>query len=258
MKQEKVDVVIPTYNQTNLLLEAVTSCMEQTCPVNKIIIVDDGSDEEVRNWITETFAENPRINLVFKDHTGLPSIGREEGVSHSQAEWIAFLDADDTWHPKKIELQLIFAANKKVDFVYTNASIFKDGEEDSSLFKHLPKRLNFFKLARTNWVINSSVMIRRRSLNQVGYATSNRVRGAEDYATWLRVVCYTEMRGIDENLTRYRILENSLSKSEKFDPGVYAYIDFLLWTKTRTDIWVSKLRFMRVLVLLRVIYQYGI
>lgn len=258
MKQEKVDVVIPTYNQTHLLLEAVNSCMEQTWPVNKIIIVDDGSDEGVRKWIAERFAENSRINLIFSDHTGLPALGRQRGVSVSRAEWIAFLDADDTWHPMKIELQLELAEEKQLNFIYTNASVVIDDKEGSSLLKHLPKRLNFLKLARTNWVINSSVLVRRRVLDQVGYATSNRVRGAEDYATWLRVACYTQMKGIDENLTKYRILENSLSKSEAFDPGIYAYVDFLLWTKTRKDIWKLKLRFMRIIVLMRVIYQYGI
>ena len=258
MKPEKIDVVIPTYNQTDLLLEAVNSCNEQTWPVNKIFIVDDGSDERVKKWLVDTFSDSGHIKLIFNDHTGLPALGRALGVSHSQAEWIAYLDADDTWHPMKIELQMKLAIEKEVDFIYTNASTVIDGAEGASLFNYLPKRLNFLNLARTNWVVNSSVLIRRRTLEQVGYATSKRVRGAEDYATWLRVACYSRMMGIDKNLTRYRILENSLSRSETFDPRVYAYVDFLLWTKTRTDIRQSRLKMMRFLVLLRVIHQYGI
>jgi glycosyltransferase involved in cell wall biosynthesis len=226
---ESIDVVIPTFNETDNLLVAVLSCKAQTHPINRIIIVDDGSDEFTKRWLEEKFLDDPQIELVLNSHSGLPSTGRQIGISRSSAEWIAFLDADDSWIPTKIALQLETAKKENWDFVCTNASILSNADTNIYLLPKIPREISFKNLVGTNYVINSSVIVRRKLLIRVGYATSPRVRAVEDYATWLRVATIAKLGSIDAPLTRYRISPNSIRSKDQSDPRVHAFADFLLW-----------------------------
>ena len=120
-----VDVIIPTYNSDEHLEKALESCLQQTYPVNKIIIVDDGSSQESQNCLKGLEKDYPKLTVLFNHHTGLPSVGRHLGILHSKADWIAFLDSDDYWAPEKIQRQIEVAAITDSDFIYTNAYILK-------------------------------------------------------------------------------------------------------------------------------------
>ena len=159
MKQNLlIDVVIPTYNQTTLLLKAINSCKQQTYQLNRIWVIDDGSNSEVVAWLEELFHSDEQVEIVLMEHTGLPGAARELGLTKSTAEWIAFLDADDFWHDEKIERQVEVIISKQAKFVYTNAMSVFDDEETEPLFESLPKLLKFRELVRTNWIVNSSVL----------------------------------------------------------------------------------------------------
>lgn len=255
--REMIDVVIPTYNETSRLAQAIDSCKSQTYLVNKIIIVDDGSDQSVVDWIRDHYANDARISLLLNDHTGLPGISRDLGVRQSNAEWIAFLDADDYWHQEKLEIQMRHAKAHGSTFVSTNAYQVVNDRVTEPLLLDIPSQLDFKILVKTNWVINSSVLVKRSLLvSEVGYATSYRVRAVEDYATWLRIAALTNIDCLDLPLTYYRISPGSIRGDDTHDPRIYALSDFLQWSLSTSTVSLKRIRKKRRLALRTIVRQY--
>jgi len=99
-----VSVVIPTYNRAPLLREAVASVLNQTYQDWELIVADDGSTDETRDYLAGV--RDPRVRPLFLDHTGNAARARNAGVASARGSWIAFLDSDDVWLPEKLTLQL--------------------------------------------------------------------------------------------------------------------------------------------------------
>src|ERR1700750_1510306 len=102
--QPLVTVVIPTYNRLTLVQQAIASVIAQTYSNWELIIVDDGSDDGTREDIISM--NDPRIKLLTKPHVGNIAFLRNAGVDEGSGEWLAFLDSDDLWLPRKLETQL--------------------------------------------------------------------------------------------------------------------------------------------------------
>jgi teichuronic acid biosynthesis glycosyltransferase TuaG len=238
---EVVDVVITTFNETSRLFRAVTSVKKQSFKVNKIWIVDDGSTDSVVEEMRSTFNKDVEVELVLLEHSGTPGISRKTGVLKSSAEWIAFLDADDYWHPEKIEKQLKEASACDGHFVFTNAYKIRD----HSLESYFPKisfrrNLKFRHMIKENKIVNSSVLVRRRYLHLVDiYADLINVRAVEDYATWLRLSSITQFVGLSEELTYYSVSGDSLSRESNIDKRLFALVDFLIWSLKHKSITAS-------------------
>ena len=232
MIKSSIDVVIPTYNSDEFLVRAIDSILSQTHPVNKIIVVDDGSSEKSQKFLMELEKRYDVLEVILNQHTGLPGVGRHIGILKSEADWIAFLDSDDFWAPEKIQKQLQVAQELGSDLIYTNAYKVQSGLELEIFHSTLPKALKIKELLRTNWIVNSSVIVKRRVFDRnLLYAISSRVRAVEDYATWLRLATKYNFHGIDEPLTFYNYGGLSIRSSDKDDPRLHALCDFLMWSK---------------------------
>lgn len=229
---QEVDVIIPTYNNTELLREAIDSCRNQTYCVRKIIVVDDGSSSAIKESLISEYRYDDKVRIILGDHSGLPGVARQIGIKEAQGEWIAFLDSDDTWEKNKIELQMEHALREKADLVYSNATAFGEGIEPYKFLNNLPTELNFKNLSKTNWIVNSSTLVKRSIFNEpFTYATSARLRAVEDYATWLRLSTKFRLVGIDETLVNYRVSQQSIRSHDKSDPRIYALADFIEWSR---------------------------
>lgn len=99
-----VSVVIPTYNRAHLLGRALQSVLLQTYLDYEIVVVDDGSTDHTLE-VVKTFQDDRVRYLRFERHCG-PSRARNVGIQAARGEWIAFLDSDDEWLPRKLELQM--------------------------------------------------------------------------------------------------------------------------------------------------------
>ena len=229
-----VDVIIPNYNNTWELQRAVNSALIQGSQIGKIFVIDDGSSEEVRNYIIENIQEIDKVEVFFNQHSGLPGVARKFGIMQSNATWIAFLDSDDWWEKGKIIRQLELSESLGASFIATNARIWRDGQSVGPLVSKLPRKLFFKELAKDNLVINSSVLIRRELLLTVGiYASSIRTRAVEDFATWLRVAVATNIYFIGSELVNYTDSTSSIRSLDENDPKIYAFIDVLNWLRNQ-------------------------
>ena len=98
---ELVSIIIPIYNYGRFLAEAIDSVMAQTYRPIEVIVVDDGSTDNTANIATSY----PDIQYIYQPNQGV-SVARNTGISKARGKYLAFLDADDTWHPDKLKIQI--------------------------------------------------------------------------------------------------------------------------------------------------------
>jgi len=228
-----VDVVIPTYKETRRLFRAVNSAKSQTYPISTIWVIDDGSEQSVVDEMERHFLGDKQIVFKSVSHTGLPGKLRELAVKESEAEWIAFLDADDYWIDQKIANQLLLAQHQQSDLVHSNAIKVSHSEKNlyfsNDQFNSSP---TFYDLVSDNKLINSSVMVRRKKLLEIGtYCSSSNLRAVEDYATWLRLSTRVKISGSYTPLVVYEVSPEGLSAEDSSDRRIIALEDFLTWSR---------------------------
>lgn len=204
-----IAVIIPTFNRASLVKRAIESVQAQTCKAREIIVVDDGSQEDIAAVVGAY--ENCRYKRI--NHSGLPAVARNAGLRMTDAECIAFLDSDDEWFPHKLKTQTRTACG----FVCSNATLVLDNGAPGKPYlpagqTHRGRVLR--DLLSDNFVIASSVLVRRKLLERVGgFSEDPRLRGIEDYDLWLRLAALTDFRYIDEELLMYKHSITSLSRT---------------------------------------------
>ena len=102
MQPPLVSVVLPTFDRTTLLREAVESVLNQTWHAWELLVVDDGSTVRVKDWLPI----DSRIRVVHLAHSGNIARVRNTGLRNAGGAYVGFLDSDDRWHPRKLELQV--------------------------------------------------------------------------------------------------------------------------------------------------------
>jgi GT2 family glycosyltransferase len=123
MERPSVSVIIPTYNRASSLPATISSVVRQTLPPVEVIVVDDGSTDDTE----EVCAALPAaVRYIRQENAGV-SAARNRGIREATAEWIAFVDSDDTWHPAKLEVQLAaLAANPEARWSASGCEVIDD------------------------------------------------------------------------------------------------------------------------------------
>ncbi len=102
-----VSVIVPCFNGAKYIESTIRSVLAQTHKYIQVIVVDDKSTDSSVSIVRALAHEDDRIKLIeLQRNHGAPAAPRNEGVRLATGDWIAFLDADDLWHPKKLEYQL--------------------------------------------------------------------------------------------------------------------------------------------------------
>lgn len=170
--QKIVSIVIPCYNQSQWLPDAVNSALNQTVPC-EVIIVNDGSTDN-----TSEVAKMFDVKLIEKENGGLSS-ARNAGIKEAIGEWILTLDADDKISPDFVEKCL--KHNNEYDIIGTGQQEF--GESDS---KHIFKTNPTFQDFVQNNQINCCSLFRKKIWEELGGYDEEMKIGYEDYDLWLR------------------------------------------------------------------------
>jgi glycosyltransferase involved in cell wall biosynthesis len=199
-----VSAVIPAYNYAQFVRRAVDSVLAQTYPHIECIVVDDGSTD---NTLEVLAPYGDRIRVVSKKNGGLAA-ARNTGVENARGEFVAFLDADDWWHPEKIAKQVELAeARPELAAIGTSWQVV-DGNLQFVKSK-TPRRpvadlaTNVREIAcRTIWLggSGSGVLARREVLDEVGLFDES-MRAAEDIDMWMRIAQRYPIANVEEILT---------------------------------------------------------
>lgn len=180
--QPKVSVIIPCFNLGQYLEEAVDSVLAQTFKDFEIIIINDGSTDEMTNTLLADF-KRPSTQVFFTENRGLPA-ARNFAIEKSRGMYICALDADDKLHPLFLEKTVsVLETNPSVAFVSTWVEIF--GSEN---WIWCQESCDFPKLLAECVVLTASP-VRREGIEAIGgYDTSSYLYGNEDWDLWISLV----------------------------------------------------------------------
>jgi glycosyltransferase involved in cell wall biosynthesis len=199
MARPLVSTIIPAYNYGRFVCEAVESVLCQTYEPVEIVIVDDGSTDDTRERLNK-FGD--RIRYVYQENRGL-SAARNTGIREARGEWLAFLDADDLWHPRKLEVQLGAVADAG-DIPFVGSPWFREGSMPADLDPNPPvRRLELRDFFTGTPVSGSSAVIRSECFSRVGCFDES-LRSVEDRDMWLRLAARYPAATIVSNCWWYR------------------------------------------------------
>jgi len=204
MLDNSVDVIIPVYNRSELALEAVKNVLNQSHNIVRITVVNDASNTTETKLLEEGLHNlSQSIRLISLDHNYGPAEARNRGAANGNAEYLAFLDSDDLWHPDKLAQQLHFMKKyQEIGYVHTNETWFRNGERIKPKKIHLKEGGYFIKRLLERCLISASAILFRRSFwNKLPEHFNPAFRVAEDYEFWLRLNLLHPAGYIDEPLT---------------------------------------------------------
>lgn len=222
-----ISVVLPVYNQPELLREALQSIQNQSIEDIEVVVIDDASEEAISPVISE-FGE--WVRLVSHETNRGAAAARNTGIQHARRRYIAFLDADDTWEPMKLEKQLAVFENggDNIGLVYTG---FVQYELDGTKWERYPEAsgdIYIEELERDRVHPTSTVMVRRDVLDKVGGFDAD-LPSRQDYDLWIRISEFYEVDYVDEILVDKREQPDSISKD--FDSRIEG--DLAVYEKVR-------------------------
>lgn len=185
MNSPKVSVIIPSYNYADYVAEAVKSVLDQTFTDFEVIVVDDGSKDHTAEVISR-FTDK-RVKYIYQENGGLPA-ARNTGIKASAGELLAFLDADDKFHPQKLQTQVAFLdENPAVGLTY-NSRITVASSGDYLLLRPAPVTVTLADLMLGYPFAPSDVVIRKRWAFKVGLFDESFVANSEDLNFHLRLM----------------------------------------------------------------------
>jgi len=210
MNRAPVSVVIPTYNRADTIEDAVDSALAQTLPPAQVVVVDDGSQDDTSERLRKY---SGRILYHRQPNSGI-SIARNNGARLSTEPFIALLDSDDVWHPRKLELQLeVMERRPQLGMLGT-----AEFDWPAATFPSLPVdatgplvALSWEHLVLRTSLLTSSILIRRSIFDQIGGFDPAMLR-CEDRDLFLRVAEVAQVALLKVSLLGYRDTPGSASK----------------------------------------------
>jgi len=200
-----VSVIIPTYNRSGMLEQALRSVYAQTFKDFELIVVDDGSTDNTAK-VMEKYAR--QIKYLPKKNGGVAS-ARNLGLKAATGDLVAWLDDDDYFLPDKLEKQVKYMAlHPEVGLVYTGMLMIDTTGIHQTRTYIIPPHYKSCSeirnvLARNCFFGNSTVMMRKECFDRAGFFDEN-LKHTVDYDMWLRVAAYFRFGCVPEVLAVYR------------------------------------------------------
>ena len=117
-----VSIVVPVYNAGAYIEETIAMVCRQTYEQWELLLVDDCSTDDGREKIEKWCKKDKRIRLIAKEKNEGAALTRNTGTGCAVGRYVAFLDADDIWHPEKLERELSFMKEKQAAPFYQAGS----------------------------------------------------------------------------------------------------------------------------------------
>lgn len=211
MKTEFISVIMPSFNSEKYIGEAIASVLAQTHKALELIVVDNGSTDQTLSIIQA--CKDKRLRYFTFKNDGVIARSRNFAAKQASGALFAFIDSDDVWHEKKLEEQLKYLT-EDVSLISTDFSPMGFDRyygHNISIEKRLIfKDFDFPSLLKRNWIMTSSVLLRKKAFDAVGgFDEASELAFIEDWDLWLRIVHkFGSFRLLNQRLIGYRIYEN--------------------------------------------------
>jgi glycosyltransferase involved in cell wall biosynthesis len=215
----RCSVVIPAYNAERYLASAIRSVLSQTFTETEIIVVDDGSTDGTAE-VVESFGD--RVFAIHQHNSG-PSVARNIGMKAASGEYIAFLDSDDLWMPRRLE-QMVGRLDTDKDLGFVTSDAYLINEDRPTPLRYYGTLVDpspfdsgdlGYWIVRQNFVF-TGVVVRTELFDRHGTFMPNIL--AEDWDLWTRFILEGSGVGlVDSPLGYYRVRQAGLTCSDEFD-----------------------------------------
>jgi glycosyltransferase involved in cell wall biosynthesis len=202
-----VSIILPTFNRPRFLPAAVESVLAQTFSDWELIVADDGSDGEARRYIQSL--TQPRVKVISLSHSGNPARVRNAGIEKATGDYLAFIDSDDIWMPRKLEKQ-VAALRTRPDhtWCYTHSDYID--ENGDSIMLPLPR------YPGEGWILESLLCDPRVQIGMPGVMVDRKLvldlggfdlgqEFAEDLDLYLRLAMRSRVVVVAERLYSIRV-----------------------------------------------------
>ncbi len=206
-KRKTVDVIIPVLNGAEFIEGCLESVGNQSYPLEKILIIDNGSTDSTKRKIFKFKNKNKKLKIdyCYIQERG-PSLARNFGIKESRSEYLAFLDVDDRWRPNKIEEQIrLFNTSKlrNLGLVYNQVEIIREKVKVPTFPKAKLRGYIFERLLLGGNQLtgsSSAVLIKRECFEKCGFFNESLTFG-EDWEMWLRISKFYTVDFVNLKLT---------------------------------------------------------
>jgi len=202
-----VSIIIPFYSNADWLKEAVLSVLSQSFSDYEIIVVNDGSHENLDDFLNEFGSE-----IVYKKkENGGPASARNMGIELAKGKYIAFLDSDDLWHIDKLKIQVERMEKTETVWSHTNWETFKNNKKENVEKRYFSDcHGNIFPRSMISTVIATPCVMMRADVikerSDLRFCES--MRFGQDYYLWLLMSAEFKIELIKDVLCYVRLRKN--------------------------------------------------
>lgn len=196
-----VSIITPTWGCADFIAGTIRSVLGQTYQNWEMLIQDDCSTDGTLEAVQPFLETDDRIKYECNPQNSGAAITRNNALRRAKGRWIAFLDSDDLWLPKKLEHQLRFMTENGYAFSYHEYSEIDEEGTATGIVVRGPKHIGKLGMYSFCWLGCLTVMYNRDKAGLVQIAD---IRKNNDYAMWLRIIEKTDCHLLSECLARYR------------------------------------------------------
>ena len=218
---KEISVIIPFFDETNLLIRAINSVLHQTYKNFEIIIVNDNPDKKSEILEIKKKFNNKLMRYIFNKRNIGAGLSRNKGIMVAKGKYIAFLDSDDFWNKNKLSNQINYMKKNNIKISHTSYGIFDN--YNNFLSKRIAKDMDYYGLLKSCDIGLSTVIVERKLINRYPFPD---IKTKEDYVVWLKISKNGfRLHGLNQILTRWTSRKKSLSKSifRKLKDGFKVY-----------------------------------
>ena len=216
-----ISIIVPAYNCALFVEETFRSVQKQSFTDWEIIFVNDGSTDSTAEVLARLSDEDIRVKVIEQPNARQGK-ARNNGISHAQGEWIAFLDADDLWSENKLSFQLHKTQEASVDLSFTDGFICLGNNMNLREFRfgvidtYYEGKKGILEFHEQNRIPTSSVLVKKSALLEVGgFPEKLEIQNCEDYLLWVTLLTKgKKFLSIGDPLLLYRVHDNSSTSTE--------------------------------------------
>ena len=211
-----ISIISATFNSSSFIEETYASLQCQTYSDWEWLITDDASTDDTLNIITRIAEQDTRVKIFSLEHNSGAGVARNNSIAHSSGDYFAFIDADDTWKPCKLEKQLNFMKMQNSNFSFTGYEVMdvKGVPIGKQIDTRHKRRVFYYNdlLSKKITLGCSTVMIKRCDEIKIKFPN---LRITQDYVLWLSILKEdTVCQLCNLPLTLYRLNPDGISKNK--------------------------------------------
>ena len=203
-KQPLVSIVVPMHNAARFIHDTIQTAQAQTYKNWEMLIVDDASTDDSVAIVKNYVEADSRIRLLSQTTNGGAAKARNAGVAASKGRYIAFLDADDLWHPDKLRLQLDFAKSNDYAFTFTDYEFADERGKPNGKIANIPASISYDEALKKTYISTITVMLDSNQIDKHDMMMKDYTIGEDTVAWWHILSKYGEAYGLQKVRSYYR------------------------------------------------------